>query len=774
MRRTTFRVAVLLLFASACTICADRAHAEVTAQQVNETIDRAVGFLKRAQLRRGDWESYANEPGGATALCTLALLEAGVPKDDPAVAKALDYLRTLEPERVYSRSLITMALCRADPARDRALIGRNVRWLQEAQVKSGDMRGAWAYTRDGRLGGGDHSNAQFAMLALYDAEMAGVPSTTQTWRDALSLWLKNQNPDGSWGYKGQQPGYGSMTTAGIASVTIAQDRLKAREINFEANRLPCCGEQETVAAVDKGVDWLSKNFSVRTNPSYRGWYRYYLYGMERAGRLTHRRFFGSHDWYRAGVERLVADQDKLSGKWTGIGPENKDHIATALTLLFIAKGRRPVLMLKANYGDGEQGNQHPLDLVNLTRYVDKTWETPLTWQEVNTDGATVSDYAQAPVLFLNGSQAFTFDARQKKRLREFVDQGGFIFAEQTCNGAGFDQSFRALIAELFPEQKLDLLPLEHPIWSMEEKVPNDYMRRLLGIDVGCRTSVVYAMSEPDRFDLSCYWHVDRNVNLDELPQQAQNEIKAARSIGINVLAYATNRELKPKDAIPRVIEQNTVEIEDKRGHLAIAKLRHTGGCDAAPQALSNLLLALGNAFDVRVASEPPLLDIADENIYNYHMLFLHGRHDFTLSSDERQALRLFVERGGIILADSICASPQFATAFRREMSAIWRDKPFATIPVEHPMFTEAYGGADIRTVSRRESFRADDGPIETKTRQVAPELQGLKFDDRWGVIFSPFDISCALEKRESPQCKGYTREDAARIAINVILYSLND
>jgi len=763
---------VLLLLVAFAPVPAARA--DVTAEQVNDAIDRAVAFLKRQQLRRGDWESYPNEPGGATALCTLALLEAGLTKDDPAIAKALDYLRTLQPERVYSRSLITMVLCRADPNRDKALIGRNVRWLQEAQIKNGDMRGAWAYTQAGKLGGGDHSNTQFALLALYDAEMAGVPSPEQTWRDSLRLWTNNQNNDGSWGYKGKQPGYGSMTTAGIASVTIAQDRLKAREINFEANRLPCCGQQEMNDIVEKGIEWLSKHFSVKTNPQYRGWYRYYLYGMERAGRLTHRRFFGSHDWYRQGVTELVADQDKLSGKWTGIGPENKDHIATALSLLFIAKGRRPVLMLKANYGAGDQWNQHPLDLVNLTRYVDKTWDTPLTWQVVKVDGATVSDYAQAPVLFINGTQAFTLDARQKKRLREFVDQGGFIFAEQTCNGEGFDRSFRALMAELFPEQQLEALPLEHPIWSMEEKVPTEYLRPLLGIDVGCRTSVVYAMSDAGRFDLSCYWHVDRNVNLEQLPQEAQNEIKAARSIGINVLAYATNRELKPKDAIPRVIEQNTVEIEDKRGHLAIAKLRHTGGCDAAPQALSNLLMALGNAFDVRVASEPPLLEMTDENIYNYHLLFLHGRHDFKLNSDERKALRLFVERGGMILADAICASPQFATAFRREMSAIWPSKQFETIPVDHAIFTEAYGGADIRTVSRRESTRSGDGPIEIKTRQVAPELQGLKFDDRWGVIFSPFDISCALEKRESPQCKGYTREDAARIAINVILYSLND
>jgi hypothetical protein len=41
------------------------------------------------------------------------------------------------------------------------------------------------------------------------------------------------------------------------------------------------------------------------------------------------------------------------------------------------------------------------------------------------------------------------------------------------------------------------------------------------------------------------------------------------------------------------------------------------------------------------------------------------------------------------------------------------------------------------------------------------------------VIFSPYDISCALEQHEALQCRGYTREDAARIGLNVLLYSLN-
>ena len=46
-------------------------------------------------------------------------------------------------------------------------------------------------------------------------------------------------------------------------------------------------------------------------------------------------------------------------------------------------------------------------------------------------------------------------------------------------------------------------------------------------------------------------------------------------------------------------------------------------------------------------------------------------------------------------------------------------------------------------------------------------------DDRYSVIFSPYDISGALENHESLECLGYARRDAARIGLNVLLYALH-
>ncbi len=68
---------------------------------------------------------------------------------------------------------------------------------------------------------------------------------------------------------------------------------------------------------------------------------------------------------------------------------------------------------------------------------------------------------------------------------------------------------------------------------------------------------------------------------------------------------------------------------------------------------------------------------------------------------------------------------------------------------------------------------AATGPLVSQVRQREPYLEGLKLGDRYAVIFSPLDISCALENHESLDCEGYTRQDAARIGLNVLLYSFH-
>jgi hypothetical protein len=758
--------------------------AQITAQQVREAIDRGVAYLKQQQRRTDPpWPDYLSQPGGVTGLCTLALLNCGVEPGDQHVRRALQYLRAQKLSTTYAVALQTMVLCKSGSKLDRAKISQNVRWLESQQIREGPRKGAWSY--GSRDLGGDNSNSQFALLALHDAERVGVQVNGSTWRLAKAYWEGCQNIDGSWGYYPKVPGTGSMTCAGIASMVITTDKVRQSDAKVDGDRIQCClGADADNDATEQGLNWLGRNFSVSGNPGQRAtWLLYYLYGVERVGRLTTRRFIGGHDWYREGSDWLVGNQDRLSGFWRGVAGEDNPVIGTSLALLFLSKGRRPVLLAKLKHPPGNDWNQHRSDVDNLTRFVESHWQMDLTWQVIDLDAASVDDLLQSPVLYLCGNfsllpKAAAQQQQLARKLRDYLDRGGFLFAEGYCGGTDFDRGFRELMKQVFPEPeyRLHLLDPEHPIWHAEEKVDPNHLRPLLGIEFGCRTSVVYAPADPPaqpRPSLSCLWELARSGREQDFTPAVKAQIEAALAIGINVLAYATNRELKGKEEFLGTPTDGQPSDRLQRARLSVAKLRHPGGCDAAPRALANLLEAAGRELKIRVNTHPSLIQITDDALFDYYLVFMHGRHQFRLTDRERGQLKTYLQRGGMLFADSICASEAFTKSFRSEISAIFPDRQLQPIPPDDPMLTTAYGGFDLKTVTRRDpQGRSAGGPLKATLRKGPPQLEGIKFDNRWGVIFSRYDLSCALEKQDSLECHGYVREDAARIGLNLLLYSL--
>ena len=103
---------------------------------------------------------------------------------------------------------------------------------------------------------------------------------------------------------------GSMSVAGIASLVMA-DSLLPDDSDVGANGLPdCCREEARNEALERGLNWLRARFAVGHNigDGAIGGVLYYLYGLERAGRLSGQRFIGNHDWFREGAKFLINGQ----------------------------------------------------------------------------------------------------------------------------------------------------------------------------------------------------------------------------------------------------------------------------------------------------------------------------------------------------------------------------------------------------------------------------------------------------------------------------------
>ena len=352
-------------------------------------------------------------------------------------------------------------------------------------------------------------------------------------------------------------------------------------------------------------------------------------------------------------------------------------------------------------------------------------------------------------------------------LRSYVDQGGFIFASAGCERAAWDDGMRKLVARIYPngEGELKRLGADHPIYRAEFLFEDPDAVELWGVDVGCRTAVVYS---PD--DLGCLWEYWLPYDPPNRSPKLIGMVTQKMRVGVNVVAYATGREP------PSKLDVETDPTDDgktdpvERGLLQIAKLRHSGNWDAAPRALRNLLVALNETVGLAASTKKNTLVATDPDLYKYPIVYMHGRTAFTLSTREIDRLREHLDRGAVLFADACCGSPAFDASFRSLVKSLYPESDFQRIPPSHELFTTAIGH-DLSQVRRR-TPGVGNGPLEANVQVGEPFLEGVEIDGRYPVIYSKYDISCALEKQSSAACSGYVPDDALKIAINVVLYAM--
>jgi hypothetical protein len=757
-RKTFWRVGLIATLIAAMLHCDRReARGDVTSEEVEHAIREGVRYLKDKRAPDGSWTDVDGAARtGTTSLVALALMTAGEKPNSPFLQQTLEYLRQFNPDvlnSTYAVGLQTMVFAAAEPVRDRNRILANVEFLERGQIKLGERTlwpGSWNYHIP--MHPGDNSNTQYALLGLNAAREAGVTIRPEVWLLSRTYFELSINRDGGWGYTPQQKqSTASMTCAGISSLILTGARRYESLEHLQGEGIRDCGKGGYNPFVNRGIDWLANHFDVRQNfGNGQQWRYYYLYALERAGRLAGVRFLGQNDWYRMGAEQLVQDQNKLSGFWRGTIQEN-EIVATSFALLFLAKGRAPVLINKLRHSQAQDWNNDPDDVRNMVSIVAEDWKNLLAWQVVDPRTATIQEMLQAPIVFFNGHEAPEFSPQAKKNLQAFVEQGGFIFADACCGSRGFDRGFRQLMKELFPDPSIELkaLPADHPVWRSKHLLSPE-VHPLLGIDYGCRTVVIYSP-----VDLSCYWN-----QLERSP--ANVAVIKSIKVGQNVIDYATGRELPADKLVIRdVVDFKKDDI--KRGALQIAKLKHSGDWNIAPQAIPNLMEVLRKpplSFDV-VIKQKELLP-RDTNLPYYPLIYVHGRAALSFDDTDLEALRKHLDPGsGTLFADAACGSVNFDASFRKFVALLLPNNPLVPIPQNDELYTKKVG-FDLNDVHYTESAGGARG---------FPQLEGVKIDNHWAIIYSKFDIGCALERHTGMGCKGYVHESAVRIAANIVIYS---
>ncbi len=194
--------------------------------------------------------------------------------------------------------------------------------------------------------------------------------------------------------------------------------------------------------------------------------------------------------------------------------------------------------------------------------------------------------------------------------------------------------------------------------------------------------------------------------------------------------------------------------------VVIARLKYGGGGDwySNPTSLPNLARELTARTSIPVETvQEARVEILDEDLFDYPLLYMNGHGRVSLRAAEASRLRRYLLAGGFLFADD---NYGMDASFREAMRQVFPDRSLVEVPFDHAIYHSLYD--------------FDNGPPKIHEHDGKPS-QGLGiFDHGRLVVFYTYeaDIGDGLEDPEVHNDPQEKREEAARMAVNVVLYAL--
>ncbi len=707
-----------------------------SASPLDAAIRKAEAFLL-AQIGpdgevRGEYELSNPRYGGKTALCLYALLTASDEHAREPVKRGMKWLTQAKLTGTYAVALRACALAAYRDRTVQPLLEKDVGWL----IRAASRDGGYTYTSCGNKPSDeyDNSNSQMAVMGVWAGAQRGVEVPAGYWQTVQKHWLAQQQTDGGWGYL-IPPGrpatrtYGSMTAAGLATLYVCFDALRREEFLR-------CTEAPEYKPVTGALDWLAKNFSVSENPN-KGmeWHLYWLYCLERVGLACGFKYIGGKNWFAEGAAELLSLQ-RDDGAW---GPLELAVEDTSFAVLFLARGRDPVLVNKLSYAG--KWNTRPRDIANFTRFVSYAFERPVAWQVVSAD-APLADLQDAPIVYISGAGPIELDDRQIERLRQFVQQGGSILSEAACNSGTFTLDMQKVYRRMFPDYPLTRLDDSHPLYRMYF-TPRD-MGGLTAMSNGVRLLAVHAPRE-------------LSLALQLGPGQTQ---RPWYELATNLYLHATDRSpLRPRGVSPWPALTRRADVKPAAVY-DIVRLRHTGNWDPEPLAWKRLGILARNQHNIRIQADQAV-EIDQLDPARHKLAVMTGTKAFTLTPAQTRALKTFLAGGGSLIADAAGGSADFVSSFEAQVFPLFPDE------LVRPLASHvAYQGVEtIKGVNYRREFSMALGGQRHDLR-----LRAMLVQNRLAIVFSREDVTGALAGVNAYGIRGLTGESAQSVVLNLLRY----
>lgn len=422
--------------------------------------------------------------------------------------------------------------------------------------------------------------------------------------------------------------------------------------------------------------------------------------------------------------------------------------------------------LKYVYPDGrvqefDQWESYKSDGYNLTRYTNERLADGNNYQYATKPlGSPGFDPVDIPLLYMTGDYDFAFTSSEIQNLRKFIRDGGTIIFNAARGLDEFSLAVAREMRRVFPQKTFMKLPLDHPAFNCRYRIHEVTMLingvqvtqppEMYSIDIGTRAAAILIPG-----GMGAAW------SSEEYHPAGKHLVgESAIRLGVNLMAYVIG-----STQYGRFLAQEfpLYDGATRPGDvLRFASARYSGSWDTNPAVQNSLMQGLRDNTTIDVDFQPHVVDLTDPQIGTHPLLFMSGHYDFQWSTAEMQNLRSYLLKGGTLVATTSGGLKPFDIAFRREVKRLFPDHELVKLPPSHPLF--ASGWNPILHVEYTPAVLRDNPTLQD------PEFYGIIIDDRLAVLFTPYDITGALNREPNPYAKGLTSEDALRVAINIVSY----
>jgi hypothetical protein len=121
----------------------------------------------------------------------------------------------------------------------------------------------------------------------------------------------------------------------------------------------------------------------------------------------------------------------------------------------------------------------------------------------------------------------------------------------------------------------------------------------------------------------------------------------------------------------------------------VAILKYSGGGDwyANPTAIPNLVAFTNKNIHTTISKDPQAVNISNEEIFNFPMLFMTGHGNVLFSEDDSENLRNYLISGGFLHISDNYGLDKF---IRREMKKVFPNLEFIEIPSNHAIYNQTF------------------------------------------------------------------------------------